>query len=106
MSIQQLIEDIKLEGLQVFGPEKLTSYVYFTDGTRIGYAQNARVDGISFSTVHKPCRECGTGFKVDSLQGALAHSPSWATGGDRSAVRKFKDFAEFTSKHWQPLVQY
>lgn len=103
--MQDLIDSIKAQGLQVFGPEKLTPYAYFTDGTRIGYVQSARVAGISYSTVHKPCRECGTGFKVDSAQEALAHSPAWA-GGSASAVRKYKDFAEFQSKHWQPLVQY
>jgi len=104
--MQDIIDSIKAQGLQVFGPEKLTTYAYFTDGTRIGYVQSARVEGISYSTVHKPSRQVGTGFKVDSVQGALAHSPVWAYGGDRSAVVKYKDFAEFKGKHWQPLVQY
>ena len=104
--MQDLIDSIKAQGLQVYGPEELSSYVFFTDGTRIGYAQNARVEGISFSTVHKPSSQVGTGFKVDSMQGALDHSPAWAYGRDRSAVVKYKDFAEFKGKYWQPLVQY
>lgn len=104
MPVQQLIDSIKAEGLQVFGPEKLTSYVFFTDGTRIGYGQYNSVGGIKFSTVHKPCRECGTGFQADSIKEALSFAPFWATGTD--AVRKYKDFEEFKNKNWQTLVQY
>jgi hypothetical protein len=104
MSIQQLIDDIKAEGLQVFGPEKLTSYVFFTDGTRIGYGQYNGVGGVKFSTVHKACRECGTGFQADDIQQALSFAPMWATG--TQAVRKYKDFDEFKNKNWQALVQY
>lgn len=106
MSIQQLIDDIKAEGLQVFGPENLTSYVWFTDGTRIGYGQYNNFDGAKFSTVHKACRECGTGFQADSIEQALSFAPSWASSADRSAVRKYKDFDEFKTKNWQSLVQY
>lgn len=105
MAMQEIIDNIKAQGLQVFGPEKLTTYAYFTDGTRIGYVQVARVGGISYSTVHKPCRRVGTGFKADSVQGALGYAPCWA-GGDRSFVVKYRDFAEFKNKNWQPLVQY
>lgn len=106
MNIQHLIDSIKAEGLQVFGPQVLTTYVYFTDGVRIGYAQDNNLGGVRYSTVNKPCKQCGTGFHADSVQGALAHVPHWATSADRSMVRKYKDFAEFQSKHWQPLVQY
>lgn len=106
MSIQQLIDDIKADGLQVFGPEKLTSYLYFTDGTRIGYAQYDRVMGFQYSTVNKRGKQCGTGFRADSVEQALAVIPSWANSADRSMVRKYKDFEEFKKNNWQPLVQY
>lgn len=104
--MQDLIDSIKAQGFQVFGPEKLTTYVYFTDGVRIGYAQDNNIGGVRYSTVHKPCTQCGTGFAAQDVQSALAHAPHWATSGDRSAVRKYKDFEEFKSKNWQPLVQY
>lgn len=106
MSIQLLIDDLKAKGLQVFGPEKLTSYVWFTDGTRIGYVQYNNVGGVSFSTVHKPCKECGTGFAAQDAQAALGLAPHWASSGDVAAVRKYKDFEDFKTRNWQPLVQY
>lgn len=106
MAMQELIDSIKAQGLQVFGPEKLKSYVFFTDGTRIGYAQYSNFDGVKFSTVNKPCKECGTGFQADSIQDALSFAPAWAYNYQSSAVRKYKDFEEFKKKNWQPLVQY
>lgn len=105
MSIQLLIDNIKSQGLQVFGPEKLTTYVFFTDGTRIGYAQYNNFDGAKFSTVNKPCKECGTGFQAKDAQDALSFAPAWA-GSSRDFVVKYKDFAEFKAKNWQPLVEY
>ncbi len=82
------------------------SWIYYTDGTRIGYLQNGRLDGISLSTVHIPNTTTGTGFKLDECLGvidltaeklatAFNHSPGWATGRDRDSVRKWRDFAAF-----------
>ena len=104
--MQQLIDDIKAEGLLVFGPEDLSSYVFFTDGIRVGYAQYDKREGVSYSTTHKACRTVGTGFKVDSLQEALLFAPAWADNRQRAAVCKYKDFEEFKSQNWQPLIQY
>lgn len=106
MSIHRLIEEIKAAGLDVYGPERLTSYVYFTDDVRIGYAQVDHMAGAGFSTVHKPNRQTGTGFSAESIEEALSFAPGWATSSDRLRVNKFKDFSEFAAKHWQPLVQY
>lgn len=101
---QQLIDSLKEKGFTVYGPEKLTSYVYFTDGTRIGYAQYDNMRGVSYSTVHMPCTNCGTGFQAQDAQAALEFAPNWARSHEREAVRKYKDFETFARKHWQPLV--
>lgn len=104
MSIQLLIDSLKKKGLQVFGPEKLTTYVWFTDGERIGYGQYNSVQGVKFSTVHKANKYTGTGFSAQDAEAALGFAPHWA--GDLSSVVKYRDFAEFQNKHWQPLVKY
>jgi hypothetical protein len=106
MSIQLLIDSLKEKGLQVFGPEKLTSYVFFTDGTRIGYGQYNNVGGVKFSTVHKANKYTGTGFEAQDAQAALGFAPHWASESDRQSVVKYRDFAEFQKKNWQTLVQY
>jgi hypothetical protein len=106
MSIREVIDSLKEKGYEVYGPEKLTSYVYFTDGTHIGYVQYNPVGGVSYSSVHMPCRECGTGFQAQDAQEALKLAPSWAYKRDTDAVRKYKDFATFKRMHWQPLFPY
>lgn len=106
MSIQLLIDNLKEKGLQVYGPEKLTTYVWFTDGERIGYSQYSNMEGVKYSTVHKANKYTGTGFSAQDVQAALSFAPNWASESDRMSVVKYRDFAEFQSKYWQPLVQY
>jgi hypothetical protein len=101
--IQELIQEAKRQGFTVYAPETLSTYFYFTNGERIGYAQADRTKGPSFSTVHKPCRHAGTGYKAGSFAEALSHRPSWAMND--APVIKYRDPAEFIAKHWQPLKQ-
>ena len=67
--------------------------------------------------MHKPCRECGTGFRVSdnfldicgNLQKAF-YPPNWASKSDLAAVRKYKDIKEFLkyyNKHYDfaPLIK-
>jgi hypothetical protein len=105
--VQNLIRSLTAKGFQVYGPKKLTSYVYFTDvNNRIGYAQYSGVMGVEYTTVHKPSRFIGTGFAAKSAEEALSHAPSWATTSDRNAVVKYPDFETFRRGHWQKLVPY
>jgi hypothetical protein len=101
--IQELIQEAKRQGFTTYTPEALSTYFYFTDGERIGYAQADRLKGPSFFTVHKPCKHAGTGYKADTMAEALSHRPSWAMND--APVIKYRDPAEFIAKHWQPLKQ-
>lgn len=101
--IQELIKEAKRQGFNVYAPETLSTYFYFTDGDRIGYAQADRLTGPSFSTVHKPCKNAGTGYKADTMAEALTHRPQWVTSNE--PVIKYRNPAEFIAKHWQPLKQ-
>ena len=104
--IQEIIDSIKSQGFQVYAPEKLTTYCFFTDGIRIGYAEFNRQEWVRFSTVHKPNSYTGTGFKAENIHEALSHAPDWASAGEREISCKYKDFADFQKSHWQPLIQY
>lgn len=107
MSIKEVIDDLKKQGFKVYGPDPLTTYVWFTDnGKRVGYAQYSRFEGALYSTVHKPCQQCGTGFMVSTARKALCHVPEWAAAADVNAVRKYDSMEEFIKSYWQPLVQY
>ncbi len=102
---EQMIEQAKAAGFTVYGPEKLTSYFYITDGQRVGYCQADRLRGPTFSTVHKANRQNGTGYHADSMTEALQHKPAWAAN-DGLPAPKYKDAADFLAQHWQPLKQY
>lgn len=83
------------------------TYAFFTDGQHIGYVQNDRLCGLSLGTVHRPCRQCGTGFGLgapetmtrEGLARAFALAPEWAGTEDRKAVRKWPDLAAFLAGH-------
>lgn len=106
MSVQQLIDSLKEKGYEVYGPEKLSTYVYFTDGKRIGYVQYNNVGGTKYTTVHMPNKYTGTGFQAEDAEGALAFAPHWASPSDRNSVIKFQNFETFKRAHWQPLFPY
>lgn len=101
---QEMIEQAKREGFTVYAPETLTNYFYISKAEKIGYCQCNRTTGPSFSTVHKPNRTTGTGYKADSMAEAIAHRPSWANND--APVNKYKSTADFLASHWQPLKQY
>ena len=105
MSIHLLIESLKEKGHEVYGPEPLSTYVFFTDDVRIGYAQCSTRRGVSYATVHVPNRYTGTGFGAQDAQEALGFAPHWAYRSDLDSVVKYKDFEHFRRKHWQPLVK-
>lgn len=103
--IQELINEAKRQGFTVYAPEELSTYFYFTDGERIGYAQhNNPFRAPEFSTVHKPCKHAGTGYNAATMAEALSHRPSWAMND--APVIKYNGPAEFIAKHWQPLKQH
>lgn len=79
------------------------NYAYIVnEKDEIGYMQLGDFfGGVTFSTSHKPCKECGTGFGLnDSLNSVLEITkkkveecfmvaPDWATRSQLSAVRKW-----------------
>lgn len=101
---EHYIQLIKSAGYRVFvrpGRSPVT-YCFYTDGKRIGYAQWGNREHVS--TVHKPCRECGTGFHYadqinpETIKGALfAYAPDWAYSRERNAVRKYRDWDEYVN---------
>lgn len=106
MNTQEIITHLKAQGFKVYGPEQLSSYVYFTDGTCIGYAQQDSMRGTRYATVHMPNKTSGTGFEARDPKAALGFAPQWVFQRDLNSVVKYRDFEHFRSKHWQPLVQY
>lgn len=103
--INDLINQAKSNGFEVYAPENITSYFYIIKDNKIGYCENNNLTGPKYSTVHKANKQSGTGFRVDNMQDTLIHSPYWA-GGLSGTVIKYKSKDEFINKHWQKLIKY
>lgn len=83
------------------------TWLIFSIDNQIGYVQ-AEYSGVTISTIHKPCKECGTGFGVtedaiinttlDNLNEAFITAPYWAKRNDVAAVKKYKDIEEYKSR--------
>ena len=99
----QLLRD---NGFTIIAPKENSTYFHFAINDYIGYVQDNRFEGYIFSTVHKPCKECGTGFRSidpdwsnltveNAIHTAQLIAPQWAKKIDREAVKKYKDVADF-----------
>ena len=95
-----MIEQVKRAGFKVYMRKPTDTYLYFTDGSRIGYLQTER--GVySLSSVHVPNSEAGTGFGIDdcmgtidraSLERAFVIAPHWHRG---ETPAKWKNWEAF-----------
>jgi hypothetical protein len=102
---EELIQEAKRQGFDIYAPPDLTTYFYVSKGEKIGYCQwDTFTSGPVFSTVHKPNRHSGTGYRVETMAQTLANRPHWANTGD--TVNKYKSTADFLAKHWQKLIRY
>lgn len=102
-------------GFTIIAPKDASTYYHFSKDNKIGYVQDDRFRGCTFTSVHKPCRECGTGFGVEddrdnellplNVDSALTtinmFAPNWATASQVNAVKKYKDIADFTNDHFR-----
>ena len=106
---------IKSFGFDVYMRSPKDSWLYFTDGKRIGYLQNDFGGGYSLSTVHKPNISTGTGFDVgrniydlskEVLERAFMFAPSWSY--DHHTIVKYPDMHAFIAanqfnKEYKPV---
>ena len=108
---QSIIARIQGYGFDVYMRDPKDTYLYFTDGTRIGYLQEDRLAGITMATVHMPNRTTGTGFQVTrhapefdktDLERCFRIGPEWASTRDLSSVVKYKSMEAFIkSDSWR-----
>lgn len=114
-SLKDVYTTAKKIGLKVFTFESTGTIkqIFFTNGTKIGTA-SASYGSVTFGTIHKPCKECGTGFGLDhdynktieeNINFALnCYAPGWASSSDRKAVKKYDDVNEYLNK--QTILKY
>ena len=109
-SLKEYADILVRRGLKAYYPENATTYFWFSDGINIGYVQ-IESSGFSFSTVHRPNKQSGTGFQVEkhvypaTIWDALNtfKTPNWA---HRMPCVKYHNWEQFQSQYWQTLIQH
>lgn len=111
-NLSEFTEVLKAAGFTVLAPEKYDTWLYFYKDGKFGTVSKDRITGFNFGTVHKPCRECGTGYRmtedfadltIENANLALSHHPNWATPSDIKAIRKYssiEDFINSSNNKW------
>ncbi len=104
------LETLKEQGFTVYIPvnPSMFNYAFIIDkNENIGYVQYSHIQGFQFTTVHKPNKQTGTGFAVDSIKQVFTHDPCWATTSDRESVIKYKSLGDFLkSRNSVQLVKF
>ena len=105
----EVLAAIAAAGFDVYQREPGATYLYYTDGTRIGYVENSYRTGLTISTVHIPNHTSGTGFGAEAgdeflqpedftrerLEHGFALAPRWADTKSRNSVRKWPSWEAF-----------
>lgn len=102
----EIAEQLKALGYQVFINPENNKYAFFSDGFKIGYIQERFSGEYSFSTVHKPDSYIGTAFGMgegpinkENAEKCFLLAPNWERDSDRARVRKYtlKEFFKYHS---------
>ncbi len=101
----EFVKELKAKGFKVYAPAKITTYCHFVKDDQIGYLERGEY-GFNFSSVHKPCHECGTGYQihreinrptVEMAEDCLVLAPHWAWSKDVLATKKYKNWEDYTN---------
>jgi hypothetical protein len=99
-----IIQAVADAGFDVYMRNERDTYLFFTDGTNIGYLQQSSASGLSLSTVHKPSHTHGTGYRItdhlqqinaEALRPAFMLHPAWAPSVSLEAIRKWSSMDEY-----------
>jgi hypothetical protein len=118
-TMTEFINELKQNGFSVFtyDTEKEIHYIHFVKDDKIGYCQNSDWGLWSFSTVHKPCSKCGTGFNVvdrieeptiELANSCLVNIPKWAANDRKffNKVIKYKSWEEYINTPINTISKY
>lgn len=123
-TMNEFINELKDNGFSVYTSDtkEKPNYISFVKDDKIGYCQIDNFGHWSFSTVHKPCREAGTGFNVVNelaepiIQHALnclVVAPGWAINRKKfgvnavnSPIKKYKNWEEYVNTPLNQIMKY
>lgn len=99
----EIIQRIKSHGFRVFQRKPTDTWCIYTtpDGGQIAYAERDRI-----GTIHKPNRNTGTGYIVNTiptwtngdLQQGFIRAPHWASQNDLSSIVKYQGIDDYRKR--------
>lgn len=101
--INAFAELLLQNGFSIMKNVEPVDYFFFELNGNIGYVQYDRMCGFHFGTVHRPCREVGTGYRIHSdidaptIQHAKDCFAYWAYSNDVKHVKKYKGWEDYYS---------
>ena len=110
--LHKFVKDLKENGFKVYTSDQKEDYSYchFVKDNKIGYVQTDYFGGLTFSTVHKPFKNIGTGFglndtdnrvfnpTIEDAEKSFMIAPNWATYKQRNSVVKYESWEDYLSK--------
>ena len=125
-TMDEFIKELKDADFSVYTSDakKVPTYIFFVRDNKIGYCQIDYFGWWRFSTVHKPCRDAGTGFcvyeelpepSIQSASDCLIIAPEWAinhkkygAGVSNTAltVKKYKSWDEYINTPINQILKY
>lgn len=89
-------------------------WLFFEKSGKFGTVSPASFFGYNFGTVHKPSRECGTGYGTDrevdltigSAEIALQHAAHWADREQTKVIQKYSSIEEFINSSINRWAEY
>ena len=112
--LMAFINELKDNDYQVYVPSNFTTYFHFVKNDKIGYVE-LTANGYNFSTVHKPCRECGTGYSIhreiaiptiEMANDCFVLAPGWVARDDVKAIKKYKNWDEYANSNLNKWANY
>jgi hypothetical protein len=104
---KNVLKALQVAGLDAYMRTPNDSWVIFTDGFNLGYAQEDSRGYVRISTMHKPHMNIGSGFKLadipdlseSNLKKAFQFAPVWAKERDVAFVRKWNSIDEYINSN-------
>lgn len=84
------------------------TWIHFEKGGKVGYCSFEKWRGFNFSTIHKPSKEVGTGYRILSgietpttahAEKTLVERAEWAHRKDAKYVKKYASLDEYADKN-------
>lgn len=113
--LKEFAQELKDNGFTVLVSKKHEfEWLYFFKNGQFGVVNASHFFNYNFGTVHKPCRECGTGFgitqednlSIENANKSLVNAPQWAKRSQLNAIRKYTSIEDFINSIHNEWAEY